>query len=130
MLLCVGILIFGTEFCVGIFDCDGVIFSPTYDMFENTDILVRVALSLACTLSIEELGFDPTVQVLSNQETKELTYQTGKVIHRSAFCLGVVRWPPVVHYWLSDMVLSFVFGSRHTCFFLRVHTASLSHENF
>ena len=33
MLFCVGILIFGTEFSLGIFDRDGISFSPAYDMF-------------------------------------------------------------------------------------------------
>jgi len=76
MLFCVGILIFGTEFCVGIFDRDGVTFSPIYDMFESIDIFVRVARSLACELSIWDLGFDPTVRVLTDEETKRLAGQT------------------------------------------------------
>jgi hypothetical protein len=59
MLFCVGILIFGTEFCVGIFDRDGVTFSPAYDMFQDTETFIRVVRSLACNLSIQELGFDP-----------------------------------------------------------------------
>ena len=61
MLFCVGILIFGTEFCVGIFDCDGITFSPVYDMFQDTEAFIRVVRSLTCNLSIEELGSDPTV---------------------------------------------------------------------
>ncbi|KAG5650556.1 hypothetical protein H0H81_011827 [Sphagnurus paluster] len=73
MLFCVGILIFGTEFCVGIFDRDGVTFSPIHDMFEDTETLVRVVRSVACELSIQELGLDPTVHVLSDKVSKELT---------------------------------------------------------
>jgi hypothetical protein len=84
MLFCVGILIFGTEFCVGIFDRDGVTFSPIYDMFKDTEILVRVVRSLACELSIEELGLDPTVKVLTDEETKELTGQSVKDMYPSA----------------------------------------------
>ena len=76
MLFCVGILIFGTEFCVGIFDREGVTFSPVYDMFETIDIFVRVARSLACELSITNLGFDPTVRILTDEETEALTGQT------------------------------------------------------
>ncbi|KDR72581.1 hypothetical protein GALMADRAFT_1343166 [Galerina marginata CBS 339.88] len=75
MLFCVGILIFGTEFCIGIFDRDGITFSPIYDMFERPDVLVRVVRSLACDLSIEELGSDPTVSVLTDDETQTLTGQ-------------------------------------------------------
>ena len=66
MLFCLGILIFGTEFCVGIFDRDGVTFSPIYDMFEIIDVFVRFTRSLAYELSIRDLGFDPTVRVLSS----------------------------------------------------------------
>ena len=61
MLFCVGILIFGTEFCVGIFD-RGVTFSPAYNMFQDTaETFIRVVRRLACNLYIHELGFNPTV---------------------------------------------------------------------
>ena len=80
MLLCVGVLFFGTEFCVGIFDRDGVTFSPIYDMFEATDVFFCVARSLACELFIGDLGFDPTVRVLTDEETEELTGQTSAVV--------------------------------------------------
>jgi hypothetical protein len=62
-LFCFGILIFGTGFCVGICDRDGVsvTFSPVFDMFEDTESLIRVvrSLTLGSSLSIEEFGFDP-----------------------------------------------------------------------
>jgi hypothetical protein len=93
MLFCVGILIFGTEFCVGIFDRDGVTFSPIYDMFKNTDMLVRVVRSLACTMSIRDLGLDPTVQVLNDEETKKLTGQHARNIYPSALVsCGERQW--------------------------------------
>ena len=76
MLFCVGILIFGTEFCVGIYDRDGVTFPPVSDMFEDTDTLIRVVRTLGCHLSVEELGFDPTVRLLSDLETQKLTGNT------------------------------------------------------
>ena len=73
MLICVGILIFGTEFCVGIFDRDGVTFFPIYDMFEATDVFVCLARSLACELSIiKDLVFDPTFHVLAEEEPRSL----------------------------------------------------------
>ena len=81
MLFCVGILIFGTEFCVGIFDRDGVTFSPAYDMFQDTETFIRVVRSLACNLSIQELGFDPTVRVLTDMEAQKLTGNTGGYPH-------------------------------------------------
>jgi len=93
MLFCVGILIFGTDFCVGIFDRDGVTFSPVYDMFKDTDVFVRVVRSLACELSIEELGLDPTIRVLSDEETKTLTNQPAKNIYPSALVsCGGTQW--------------------------------------
>jgi hypothetical protein len=76
MLFCVGILIFGTGFCVGIYDRDGITFSPIFDMFEDTETLIRVVRTLGCNLSVEELGFDPTVRVLTDLETQRLTGKT------------------------------------------------------
>ena len=84
MLFCVGILIFGAQFCVGIFDRDGVTFPPIHDMFEDIEILVRVVRSLACELPIEELGPDPTVKSLIDEETEELTKQRAKDMYPSA----------------------------------------------
>jgi hypothetical protein len=81
MLFCVGILIFGTEFCVGIFDRDGVTFSPAYNMFQDTETFIRVVRSLACNLSIQEFGFDPTVRVLTDMEAQKLTGNTGGYPH-------------------------------------------------
>ena len=76
MLFCVGILIFGTGFCVGIYDRDGITFSPLFDMFEDTATLIRVVRTLGCNLSVEELGLDPTVRVLTDRETQRLTVNT------------------------------------------------------
>jgi hypothetical protein len=73
MLFCVGILIFGTEFCVAIFDRGGVTLSPAYDMFQDMEIFIRVVRSITCNLSIVELGFDPTARVLTDEETQRLT---------------------------------------------------------
>ena len=58
MLFCVGILIFGTEFCVGIFDRDGVTFSPAYNMFQDAETFFRVVRSLACNLSVRLMECD------------------------------------------------------------------------
>ncbi|KAF8971192.1 hypothetical protein BDZ97DRAFT_1914201 [Flammula alnicola] len=104
MLFCVGILIFGTEFCVGIFDRDGITLSPIYDMFDNTEIFIRVVRSMACHLTINELGLDPTVRVLTDLETQNLTKSRQK--YPSAVMTSVGndprRWctigPPI---WMS-----------------------------
>jgi len=81
MLFYVGILIFGTEFCVGIFDHDGITFSPAYDMFQDTETFIRVVRSLACNLSIKEIGYDPTVRVLTHAETQKLTGSIERFPH-------------------------------------------------
>jgi hypothetical protein len=70
---CVGILIFGTEFRVGIFDRDRIAFSPIYDMFHDTAMFVRVVSCLACDLLIEDLGCDSTICSLCGKETRQLT---------------------------------------------------------
>jgi len=42
-------------------------------MFEDTATLIRVVRTLGCNLSVEVLGFDPTVRVLTDLETQRLT---------------------------------------------------------
>ena len=90
MLFCVGILVFGTEFCVGIFDRDGITFSPIYDMFENTAYFVRLVRSVSHHLTITELGSDPTVLVLDDSETRRLT---GEQTYPSAVVSGIGNDP-------------------------------------
>jgi Fungal protein kinase len=84
-LFSVGLLIFGSEFCVAIFDRTGVLFSPIHDMWEDTEIFIRVIRSLTCHLSSVELGQDPTVTTLPYQQheiwrnqTKDLGRQAPK----------------------------------------------------
>ena len=67
-LFSVGLLIFGSEFCVAIFDRAGVLFSPIHDMWEDIEIFIRVIRSLTCHLSSVELGQDPTVTTLPDQQ--------------------------------------------------------------
>lgn len=78
LLFCVGIMIFGTKFCVGIFDRDGITFSPIYDMFEDTETLIRLVRSLLCNLCMEKLGSDPTVHTLDPSETQRLAGQHSR----------------------------------------------------
>jgi hypothetical protein len=84
-LFSVGLLIFGSEFCVAIFDRAGVLFSLIYDMWEDTEIFIRVIRSLTCHLSSVELGQDPTVTILPDQQheiwrnqTKDLSREAPK----------------------------------------------------
>ncbi|KAH9942890.1 hypothetical protein B0H21DRAFT_810613 [Amylocystis lapponica] len=71
-LFSIGLLIFGSQFCVGIFDRDGVTFSPTLDMWADVRMFIRVVRRLMCDMSPIELGQDPTVRVLSCAEAGEV----------------------------------------------------------
>ncbi|KAF8579377.1 hypothetical protein K439DRAFT_1416273 [Ramaria rubella] len=68
-----GLLIFGSKFCVAIYDRDGVLFSPTHDMWHDTPIFIRVIRRFTCDLSDVQLGQDPTVRKFP--ETEALTFQ-------------------------------------------------------
>lgn len=69
-LFSIGLLIFGSKFCVAIFDRSGVLFSPIQDIWDDIEIFIRVIRSLTCQLSSVELGQDPTVTILSDQQHK------------------------------------------------------------
>ncbi|ETW80096.1 hypothetical protein HETIRDRAFT_419686 [Heterobasidion irregulare TC 32-1] len=72
MLFSVGLLIFGSGFCVAIFDRDGITFSPQLDMWEDTKDFIRVIHALSCQLTDAELGQDPTVYELDRSTAKRL----------------------------------------------------------
>ncbi|KAF9802943.1 hypothetical protein IEO21_09794 [Rhodonia placenta] len=65
-LFAVCLLIFGSGFCVGIFDRGGLMLSPIYDMWEHTDVFIRVIRSLTSVVTDVDLGQDPTVRPLPN----------------------------------------------------------------
>jgi hypothetical protein len=110
LLFSVGLLIFGSHFCVAIFDRAGVLFSPIHDMWEDTGIFIRVIRSLTCHLSPVELGQDPTVTMLSDKQheiwrnqTRELGRQVPKdfptfVVSMAGRCwytVGLPMWTSV-----------------------------------
>ena len=64
MLFSVCLLIFGSDFCLTIFDRSGIMFSPIKNMWTDTNDFIRAVLSMTCLLSDVELGQDPTVQKL------------------------------------------------------------------
>ncbi|EPQ50815.1 hypothetical protein GLOTRDRAFT_50043, partial [Gloeophyllum trabeum ATCC 11539] len=74
-LFSVALLIFGTRFCVGIFDRNGVVLSPTYEMFaeEGLKKLIGVVRNLTHVLTDVDLGRDPTVDILDSDEAERLT---------------------------------------------------------
>lgn len=76
LLFSIGVLICGSDFCVGIFDRDGITFSPVYNMWDSlTDgppIFIRLIRSLTCNLSSVEMGVDPTVVELDEPASRRL----------------------------------------------------------
>lgn len=66
LLFSIGLLIFGSRFCVCIFDRAGVRISPEHDMWSDLDMFVRVVRSLTCVLDAPGIGQDPTVQLFKN----------------------------------------------------------------
>ncbi|KLO08113.1 hypothetical protein SCHPADRAFT_908868 [Schizopora paradoxa] len=78
LLFSIGLLIFGTRFCVCIFDRGGVRISPELDMWDNLDKLVRVIRSLTCDLDAEQIGQDPTARLV--MEPKEPDFYVVKPI--------------------------------------------------
>jgi hypothetical protein len=54
-LFSIGILIFGSQFCVAIFD-RGITLSPIHDMWTDLNIFIQVIRRLSCDLSPKELG--------------------------------------------------------------------------
>jgi len=75
----IGMLIFGSKFCVSISDRAGIRFSEEYDIFENLDIFIRIVRRLTCELSPVDLGHDPTVELLSGQTYYQKQYPRFKV---------------------------------------------------
>ena len=75
-------------------------------MFKDTETLIRVVRTLGCRLSVEELGFDPTVRILTDLETQRLT---GKTEYLVSSCGNDPRqWriigPPI---WTSPTIITF-----------------------
>ncbi|KAF8180595.1 hypothetical protein BJ912DRAFT_980853, partial [Pholiota molesta] len=64
LLFSVALLVFGSEFCVAVFDRAGAQFSPMRDVWADTRLFVRVVKSLTCLLSDLELGHDPMVALV------------------------------------------------------------------
>ncbi|KAF7976490.1 hypothetical protein HWV62_6279 [Athelia sp. TMB] len=59
------LLVFGSHFCVAIFDREGVVFSPHYDIWKDLGTFVRVIRRLSCDMTSVELGHDPTARLLN-----------------------------------------------------------------
>ncbi|TFK36489.1 hypothetical protein BDQ12DRAFT_241892 [Crucibulum laeve] len=81
-LFSIGLLIFGSQFCVAIFDRGGVRFSPIHDMWTDTGIFIRVVRSLTCHLSSVELGQDPSVQILPDEDRRQWIKDTAELVYK------------------------------------------------
>lgn len=110
-LFSIGLMIFGFEFCVAIFDRDGIMFSPIRDMLKDKGVFIRVVRRLTCDLSPVELGQDPTVRMIGDVESipwKEkakavagtdkfpcFSITMGGNDHRQWFTLGPPIWTSI-----------------------------------
>lgn len=130
MLYCVGILIFGTNFCVGIFDRGGITFSPVYDMFEDITQFVKVIITLSRYATIDDLGMDPTVTPLDEAGTFKLTRNANptypsNIIYRVG--LDKRMWctvgPPM---WISMSLM----GRGTNVWFVPEYVKSSKHKDF
>ncbi|GJJ15479.1 hypothetical protein Clacol_009757 [Clathrus columnatus] len=72
-LFSIGLLIFGKQFCVAIFDRDGVQFSPIHDLWDNLDILIRIIRRMTHEMSPVDLGQDPNVNILPSNHPNSVT---------------------------------------------------------
>ncbi|TFY76402.1 hypothetical protein EWM64_g7610 [Hericium alpestre] len=72
LLFSVGLLIFGSQFCVGIFDRSGVVLSPVHDMWEDIKLFIATVRSLA-SVDSRDLGLDPSVRLLGDEDGLRLT---------------------------------------------------------
>lgn len=63
LLFSIGLLIYGSRFCVCIFDRAGVRISPEHDMWSDMELFVRVVRSLTCVLDAQHIGQDPSVRL-------------------------------------------------------------------
>ncbi|EIW53045.1 uncharacterized protein TRAVEDRAFT_53462 [Trametes versicolor FP-101664 SS1] len=58
------LMIYGSEFCVAIFDHLGCQLSPSLDMWKNLDTFIRVVHNLTRVLTNAELGLDPSITAI------------------------------------------------------------------
>ncbi|PPQ67748.1 hypothetical protein CVT26_007035 [Gymnopilus dilepis] len=77
-LFSVCLFIFGSGFCVGIFDREGVIFSPIHGIWRDPKVFIRVVRAMTHHLSAQDLGRDSTVSMLSKKEQAEWIAQLKK----------------------------------------------------
>ncbi|EMD39352.1 hypothetical protein CERSUDRAFT_93391 [Gelatoporia subvermispora B] len=110
----VGFLVFGSGFCVGIYDRAGVQFSPVFDILDDFTIFVKVVRSMTRNMTAAEYGMDPTARMLDPAEAErwqqQTSYQVGLECPAYEISLGgtydVQRWITVgIPVWISVSLL-------------------------
>ncbi|KAI0935651.1 hypothetical protein AcV5_004012 [Taiwanofungus camphoratus] len=74
-----GLLIYGDNYCMAMFDRGGVILSKEKHLRHDLELFVRVIYRLTCDLSPVELGHDPTVALLPQQTYYQEPYPSFRV---------------------------------------------------
>jgi hypothetical protein len=92
-LFSVGLLIFGTSFCVTIFDHGGVQFSSVHDIWSPE--FFRVVRCLTCNMSPVELGQDPW---FAYSPTQRLCHISGK-LYLFAYNQLAFSFTPISSQW-------------------------------
>ncbi|KAF8067465.1 hypothetical protein FPV67DRAFT_1669349 [Lyophyllum atratum] len=92
LLFSVGLLIFGSDFCIAICDREGITFSPIKNMWDDTKDFIRIVISMTTLLSDVELGQDPTVAKLPSQVSDAIEKGTYPSYMISAVGDDARRW--------------------------------------
>ncbi|KAJ3550719.1 hypothetical protein NM688_g5011 [Phlebia brevispora] len=114
-LFSVGLLIYGLKFCVVIFDHGGATFSRegNLDTPNGWKLFVRIVRCLAVTMTDEDLGRDPTVEVLPSNHAaiprlREEAHTLGVDVSDSCSTFSVSlgdgtgrRWATIAMIWSS-----------------------------
>jgi hypothetical protein len=107
-------MIFGFQFCVAVFDRDGVLFSPIRDILRDKATFIRVVRRLACDMTSVQLGQDPTVSMIPHEKSVHLRARAKSLTGTDTFpCFSITmggsdtrRWytlgPPI---WTSISLL-------------------------
>jgi len=99
-LFSVGLLIFGSKFCVAIFDRDGIQFSPVKDIWDDVRTFIRVIRRLACDMSPVQLGQDPTIRILTDREAVPWQHK-AKEMGLQSFPIYAVTMGTGSHCWYT-----------------------------
>ncbi|KZV73180.1 hypothetical protein PENSPDRAFT_649091 [Peniophora sp. CONT] len=107
LLFSVGLVVFGSSFSLAIVDRDGVIFSPTRDIWGNHELLIRGVRSLGRVASSVTLGEDPTVGRLPPGKSLKIASSSSSKARYTiphgypTFLISPIRGDPEKRFWLT-----------------------------